>query len=361
MTGTTQRSVAQRSAGRRALGAVLAYRPPQKFLPALATIVVFLAMFGVGSIHFQGFASWQVFLNLFVDNAFLLVVAVGMTFVIISGGIDLSVGSVVGLSTMVSAFLIEKQHWPAVPVMLVVLLIGATLGFLMGYVIHVFDIQPFIATLAGMFFARGLCYVISTDSISINNDTINWFAQTQVPLGGSLHVSPSVVIALIVVAAGIYVLHHTRFGRSVYAVGGGEQSALLMGLAVSRTKIGVYTLSGFCAAVGGLLFTFYTGSGYDLTAVGMELDAIAAVVIGGTLLTGGAGYVVGTVFGVLIYGLIQTFINFDGTLSSWWTRIFIGTLLLIFILLQRLITSGRLRRRRPAIPEPAAAAAPVPG
>ena len=136
---------------------------------------------------------------------------------------------------------------------------------------------------------------------------------------------------------GAYVLHYTRFGRNVYAIGGSKQSALLMGLPVARTTVLVYTVSGFCAALGGILLSFYTLSGFGSLAVGMELDAIAAVVIGGTLLTGGSGYLAGSVVGVLVLGLIQTLISFDGTLSSWWTRIFIAGLLLVFILLQRLV------------------------
>jgi simple sugar transport system permease protein len=332
------------------LASVLSYRPPQRFVPVLATLFVFFGMFAIGSFKFTGFASGQVFLNLFIDNAFLIVLAVGMTFVILTGGIDLSVGSVVGLSTMISAALLQKAHWPALVVIVLVLAVGSLLGFLMGCAIHFFEIQPFIMTLTGLFFARGLCYVISTDSISITDPTYTWLAQTEIPLPGGLHVSPSVVIALVVVAVAVYVLHYTRFGRSVYAVGGGEQSAKLMGLRVGRTKVAVYTISGFCASLGGLLFAFYLLSGYSLSAVGGELDTIASVVIGGTLLTGAYGYVVGTVIGVLVLGLIQTFITFQGTLSTWWTKISIGVLLLVFILLQRAISSRRSHRARKAPP-----------
>jgi simple sugar transport system permease protein len=150
------------------------------------------------------------------------------------------------------------------------------------------------------------------------------------------------IIALLTVAAATYVLARTRFGRTVYAIGGSESSAMLMGLRVAFTKVGVYVISGFCASLGGLLFALYTSSGWSLNAVGMELDAIAAVVIGGTLLTGGRGFVIGSLLGVLVLGTIQTFISFDGTLSSWWTRIAIGVLLLVFVVIQRLAT----RRQR---------------
>ncbi|MEV7971026.1 galactofuranose ABC transporter, permease protein YjfF [Sphaerisporangium sp. NPDC088356] len=310
---------------------------PRKYVPVLVTTGLFLAMFVIGGIRYEGFAGGQVVLNVFIDNAFLLVVAAGMTFVILTGGIDLSVGSVVALSTMISATLVTNHGWPAPAVIALVLVIGAALGLGMGAIIHYFEIQPFIVTLAGMFLARGLCYTISTDSISITDPTFTAFAQTKVPLGAGVWVSPSVVIAMVTVLVGAYVLHYTRLGRNVYAVGGSEQSALLMGLPVARTKIAVYTISGFCSALGGVLLSFYMLSGYGLHAVGMELDAIAAVVIGGTLLTGGSGYLLGTVLGVLVLGLIQTIISFEGTLSSWWTKIFIGLLLFAFILLQRLI------------------------
>jgi simple sugar transport system permease protein len=309
----------------------------QRYLPILATLALLIGMYGLGAARYEGFTAGQVALNILIDYAFLLVVAIGMTFVILTGGIDLSVGAVVALSTLVSATLMTKQGWPAFAVIPLVLALGGLLGFGMGAVIHFFELQPFIVTLAGMFLARGLCYTISTESISITDGFYTAMAQTPVPLPGGLHVSISVVIALVILAVAAYVLHYTRLGRTVYAVGGSEQSAMLMGLPVARTKITVYTISGLCSALGGVLLAFYTLSGNALDAVGMELDAIAAVVIGGTILTGGSGYLIGTVLGVLVLGIIQTLITFEGTLSSWWTRIVIGALLFLFIVLQRLV------------------------
>jgi simple sugar transport system permease protein len=306
-----------------------------RYAPTLATVGLFLAMFAVGAGMYPSFLSGQVFLNLFIDNTFLIVLAVGMTFVILTGGIDLSVGAVVALSMMVSATLLQ-QGWNAGAVIILVLLIGGGLGLLMGLIIQHFEIQPFIVTLAGMFLARGLCYVISLDSIPVTEGFFTGMAQAQIPLPGDLFVSPGVLLAIAIVAIAFYVLHHTRFGRTVYAIGGNEHSAMLMGLAVTRTKVLVYAISGLCSAIAGILFSFYSLSGYSLAAQGMELDAIAAVVIGGTLLTGGTGYVLGSVVGVLVLGIVQTFIAYDGTLSSWWTKIVIGGLLLVFILLQRL-------------------------
>ncbi|MFB9450174.1 sugar ABC transporter permease YjfF [Dactylosporangium vinaceum] len=313
--------------------------------PVLATGVLLLIMYSVGVVRYKGFDDTQVVLNIFIDNAFLLVVAVGMTFVILTGGIDLSVGAVVALTTMITATLLEKGINPAL-VVLVALAVGGIIGLGMGAIIHFFDIQPFIATLAGMFLARGTCYVISTDSIPITNETWNTIASDKIRFGG-FHIGWSVVISGVVVIAAAYVLAYTRLGRNIYALGGNQQSAMLMGLPVGRTKIAVYTISGLCSALGGILLTFYTPSGYGLNALGMELDAIAAVVIGGTVLTGGSGFVLGTVLGVGVLGLIQSLITFQGTLSSWWTKIFIGTLLFVFIVLQRTVTRKKTARRTP--------------
>ncbi|HZF85152.1 MAG TPA: sugar ABC transporter permease YjfF, partial [Burkholderiaceae bacterium] len=207
-----------------------------------------------------------------------------------------------------------------------------------------FRLQPFIVTLAGMFLARGLCYLISIDSIAITQEGYTELAQWRLPLGESASLSVGAAIAIVVLLAGIFVAHYTPFGRTVYAIGGNEAAARLMGLPVRRTVVGAYALSGFCASLAGVIFTFYMLSGYGLHAVGMELDAIAAVVIGGTLLSGGVGYVAGTLFGVLMLGIIQTLIAFDGTLSSWWTRIVVGVLLFVFCLLQRFIATRVPRR-----------------
>ena len=319
------------------LANVARFSPPRRYLPVLGTFALFIGMFGVGGLRYEGFADPQVFLTLLLDNAFLIVLAVGMTFVILTGGIDLSVGSNVALSTLIAARTLELG-WPVVAVIGVVLLAGTLLGTAMGLLIHYFDIQPFIATLAGMFLARGLCYLISVDSIPIKDDTFSAIAFGSITLPGGYYLGWTAVFALVIVAVAAYVLSSTRFGRTVYALGGSEPSALLMGLPVAPTKVGVYAISGLCAALGGLLFALYTLSGYSLHAVGMELDAIAAVVIGGTLLTGGRGFVIGSLLGVLVLGTIQTFISFDGTLSSWWTRITIGVLVLVFVVAQRVLT-----------------------
>ncbi len=312
-----------------------------RFVPLLGTIAVFLLTATYGSVAYKGFFSAQVFLNLLIDNGFLLIVGVGMSFVILSGGIDLSVGSLIALTTMISAALVEHRHWSVWQTIPVVLLVGTIFGAFMGWLIQRFRLQPFIVTLAGMFLARGLCYLISIDSISITDPSYVSISEARFALWEGASISVGAIVALVMLAIGIWLAHATEFGRTVYAIGGSEPSALLMGLPVARTTILVYTFSGFCSALSGVVFTFYMLSGYGLHAVGLELDAIAAVVIGGTLLSGGVGYVFGTLFGVLILGLIQTLIAFDGSLSSWWTRIMIGALLFLFCLMQRAFEARR--------------------
>jgi len=310
-------------------------------LSVLVILALFVIMFGFGSFAYTGFFAPQNFLNLFIDNAYLLILAVGMTFVIIAGGIDLSVGSMLGLGTMLSAGLLQKAHLHPLLVILLVLLIGSALGFFHGLLIQLFDLPPFIITLAGYYMARGLCYVVSLETIPVTDKLFLTMANGRVPIWGDAFIKPYVVIAIVIVLAGAYVLRFTRFGRTVYAIGGNEQSALLMGLPVGRTKILIYSLSGFCAGLAGIVFTLYTSSGYALNGKGMELDAIASVVIGGTLLTGGAGSILGTVLGVLVYGTIQVLIMFQGTLNSWWTRIAIGFLVFVFCSLQRLFEARK--------------------
>ena len=313
------------------------------YFTSLVTVFLLVAMFAAGSVAYTGFFSLQVILNLLIDNAFLLVIAIGMSFVIISGGIDLSVGSVLALATMISAWLLQVAHWPPQLVIAVVLLLGALFGAAQGALIHYFKLQAFIVTLAGMFLARGLCYLISINSITIEDPMYLVMSQTQLNFLGGF-ISPSALIAIAMLALAIFIAHFTAFGRGVYAIGGNEQSALMMGLPVARTKMLVYAFSGFCAALAGVLFSFYMLSGYGLHAQGTELDAIAAVVIGGTLLTGGYGYIAGALSGVLVLGVIQTLIAFDGTLSSWWTKIVIGALLFVFCVVQRLMAMGAARK-----------------
>ncbi|MDR3162027.1 MAG: sugar ABC transporter permease YjfF [Spirochaetaceae bacterium] len=271
-----------------------------------------------------------------------LMSALGMTLVIISGGIDLSVGSIVALTTMIVSALTEFAHINPFIAILIALITGSVIGFLTGCIIAYWNVPPFIATLAGMFFARGACYLISIQSISISNKTLSDLAIWKLRFGagtGVPFISLNVIITFIMIAVVIYVSLHTKFGRDIYAIGGNEQSALLLGIPVRKTKIAIYTVNAFCSAVSGVVFSLYMLSGYGLHGQGMEMDAIAAVVIGGTLLSGGVGYVYGSVFGSLTIAIIQALIMFNGRINSWWTKITVGVLLLLFIGLQRFIVA----------------------
>jgi galactofuranose transport system permease protein len=313
----------------------LAARLRGRYLSPIASVVLFAALFGTVIVRYDFASPAQVFLNLLVDNAHLIVLAVGMTFVILTGGIDLSVGSVVALSTVILAKTLQSG-WPAPVAIATVLIVGPLLGLLMGTVIEFFELQPFIVTLAGMFLARGLCYVISVNSLPIKDPLLRGLGLKYLYLYEDKFIRWSVVIALAIVAVAAFVLHKTRFGRTVYAIGGSRQSAQLMGLAAARTQISVYVISGFCAALAGLLLGVQKLSGYSLNGVGLELDAIAAAVIGGVLLSGGVGFVLGALIGVLVLGSIQVLVTAEN-LDSYWTRIMTGILLLIFVLVQRVL------------------------
>lgn len=305
--------------------------------PAIVTAMLFVALFLAGSIQFDGFGSSRVIFNLFSDNAFLGICAIGMTFVILSGGIDLSIGAVVALSSVMSAVLIENFGWHPMQAFPFVILCGTLFGTGMGSLIHFFQLQPFIVTLAGMFLARSLATIISEQSIPINHSFYESVNQFGILLPGQAWFGSASIILLVVFMLALWFLHLTRTGGYIYSLGGNTQSAALIGVPIAKTTILIYALSSTLAAISGIVYSFYTSSGYALAGLGLELDAIAAVVIGGTLLTGGFGYVHGTLFGVLIMGLIQTWISFHGSLNSWWTKIVIGGLVLVFIGLQRLL------------------------
>ena len=306
------------------------------YIAIYATIALFILLFLIGSVLYRGFFSTQVIANLFIDNAYLIVVAIGEAVAILTGGIDLSVGSMIAFVSMITASLLQKGVNPIL-VIIIVLIVGIAFGTVQGVLIQKFKLHPWIVTLAGMFFARGASYIISIDTIIIDNPVFTKISSFRISILPDAFISINVVVSLLVVIGAYYMLKFTKFGRTVYAIGGNENSAKLMGLPVERTKILVYTFSGFCSSLGGLLFTIYTLSGYGLHCNGMEMDAIAACVIGGIILTGGYGYIIGPLFGVLTTGIIQSLIMFDGTLNSWWTKIAVGMLLFIFIVLQRII------------------------
>ncbi len=327
----------------------LALLRDRRFLPVAGTTLTFVLMLGFGQFRYStdrgDFVDMRLFTNLLADNAYLLVLAIGMTFVILAGGIDLSVGAVVALTGLVVA----KLFLVGVPLPIVLLcgvLVGTAIGCLIGVMVRYFGVQPFIASLAGMFLARGLCNVVSVESISIDDKTFGAMAFWRIKVGdgpSSWSINLSIIVALVLLVIAFVVLHYTRFGRSVYGLGAGDGGAAvrLMGLNAGRNLLWVYIINGTCAGIAGILFALYTKSGYNLTGIGMELDAIAAVVIGGAYLLGGSGFVLGSAVGVFVYGLIQVMLAREG-LTSWWTKVFIGAVLLGFVILQRAVM---LRRR----------------
>ncbi len=312
----------------------------RKYIPLFATAGVFIILYGIASFLYDGFFSVLVVTNILSDNAYLGVIAIGMTFVILTGGIDLSVGSVFAFATILIASMAEQGYSPELAILLAVVL-GLIFGLLQGVLIHTFKMPPFLVTLGGMFFARGAAFMVSMESIGIYNDFYDLVLdKANLWISEEVFLPASTVFFLVVFVIALYIAHLTRFGRSIYAIGGSEDSALLMGLPVGIVKVLVYGINGMCSALGGVLYTFFTGSGNPSNGVGLELDVIASVVIGGTLLSGGVGYVVGTLMGVLIYGTIQCALIFDGRLNSWWLRIAIGVLLLLFILMQRVLSKN---------------------
>lgn len=325
----------------------------------MITIILFIVMYVAGMIIFseQGFAKPQMFMNLFISNAGLIVIGCGMTLVMITGGIDISVGSVTALVCMVTAYSMENKGMNPFVALAFSLGIGLLFGLLQGYLISYLEIQPFIVTLAGLFLGRGLTAMVSTDMISIKNELfLKWATyRINLPFGTTTrrgkfvpaYIYPSVIIAILIVIIIAIMLKYSKFGRKLYAIGGNQQSALMMGLNVKKTKFQAYILDGLLCGIGGFLFCLNSCAGFVEQAKGLEMDAISAAVIGGTLLSGGVGTVVGTTFGVLIKGTITSLITTQGTLSSWWVRIVLSALLCFFIVLQAIF--AKLKGKGPKV------------
>ena len=315
------------------------FKFPMRYVPISATILVFFVVYLIGIVSFDNFGSPQVFMNLFINNAYLGIAAIGTALVILTGGIDLSVGSIIAFTSILIAKMISTGC-NALWAIALALVIGILFGMLQGWLIHNFSLPPFLVTLAGMFFIRGCGFIVSEESKGIKNDPVFNFIQDNlsITLAKGLHLRFIVILYLVVLIAAIIFSQRTRAGRNIYAIGDNELAATLMGIPVGRTKIMAYTIAGFCSALAGVVYAIYLKAGNPLNCVGLEMDAIAAVVIGGTLLTGGVGYVFGSLFGVLVLGLIQTLIQFNGHINSWWTRIIVGLLVLAFIFMQNLIT-----------------------
>ncbi|MCD0443159.1 hypothetical protein LO763_05890 [Glycomyces sp. A-F 0318] len=314
-------------------------------LPTAAAVTIFIGMIVYGEAAYGRIVQFNTLSNLLINNAHLIILAVGLTFVILTGGIDLSVGAVIAFSS-VAGVMLMNAGWDPWLAMGLMVLIGTAFGAASGVLIQYFHVQPFIATLAMMFLGRGLASILSTVPERLADDSPVRELGTQIklydgPKVNDVAITPGVIIAAVVVAAAFFVLHRTRTGRTVYAIGGSEQSAALMGLPVPATKMWVYIISGTLAGLAAVVYTARLGSAQNITGIGWELDAIAATVIGGTLLTGGAGFVLGSVVGALVLGLMNVLITRDGGIPPEATTIITGGILLVFVLLQRAVLARR--------------------
>ena len=318
------------------------------------TIVIFFLMY-IGAVLFQGggFSKPQMFFNILNANAALIITACGMSIVMISGGIDISVGGVVALVSMCCAVYLDKTSSPNLLVsVLIAIGIGVAYGLVQGFLVAVLDIQPFIVSLAGMFFARGMTTIVNTAPFNVENQAFIALKDTRVnvPFLGSYnkkgiyvpaYIEIGVIVALVLVILLFVVLRWTKLGRSFYAVGGNKQSALMMGINVRRTKFLSHLICSTLAGIGGYVYFPHVGSGSASHAMGMEMNAIASSIIGGTLLTGGVGNIIGTFFGVLSLSTIQNIVASAGLDEAWWTGITIAAMLCIFLLIQSVVMAQK--------------------
>ncbi len=325
----------------------------------IITIVVFFVMY-IGAIVFQGkgFLKPQTFFNILNTNSALVITACGMSLVMICGGIDISVGGVVALVSMSCAVYLDRdvlnpEKYAGNPgkifvAILIALGIGLAFGLVQGFLVAYLDIQPFIVTLAGMFFARGMTTIVHTAPFNVENESFKALKDTRVVVPGfgsvnrlgnyvNAYVEIGVVVAVILVAVLFVVLRWTRLGRSFYAVGGNSQSALMLGINVKRTKFLAHLICGLLAGVAGFVYFMHVGSGSASHASGMEMNAIASSIIGGTMLTGGVGNIIGTFFGVLSLATIQNIVASAGLDQAWWTGITIAAMLCIFLIIQSVV------------------------
>ena len=319
------------------------------------TIVIFLLMY-IGAIVFQGsgFKKPQMFFNILNANAGLIITACGMSIVMITGGIDISVGGVVALVSMSCAVFLDKANGNLFVSMLIALGIGLAFGVIQGFLVAYVDIQPFIVSLAGMFFARGMTTIVSTTPFNVQNKNFVKLKQTRINVPGMgsynkkglyipAYVEIGVLVALAIVVILFVVLRKTKLGRAFYAVGGNQQSALMLGVNVKRTKFLSHVICGLLAGIGGYVYFLHVGSGAASHASGMEMNAIASSIIGGTMLSGGVGNIAGNLFGVLSLSTIQNIVSSAGLDQAWWTGITIAAMLCLFLLIQSIVIRQRKR------------------
>ncbi len=317
------------------------------------TIVIFFLMY-IGAIVFQGggFTKPQMFFNILNSNAALIITACGMSVVMICGGIDISVGGVVALVSMCCAVYLDQHDGSIIGSIFIALAIGVAYGLVQGFLVAYLDIQPFIVSLAGMFFARGMTTIVNTAPFNVADEEFNALKLTRinVPGMGSVnkkgiyvpaYVEIGVIVALLIVVLLFVVLRWTKLGRSFYAVGGNKQSALMLGINVQRTKFLSHMICSCLAGIGGYVYFLHVGSGSASHAMGMEMNAIASSIIGGTMLTGGVGNIIGTLFGVLSLSTIQNIVSSAGLDQAWWTGITIAAMLCIFLLIQSVVMAQK--------------------
>ena len=317
------------------------------------TIVIFFLMY-IGAIIFQGegFLKPQTFLSMLNANGALIITPCGMSLVMITGGIDISVGGVVALVSMCSAVYLDYHNGSILGAVLISLGIGLAFGIVQGYLVAYLDIQPFIVSLAGMFFARGMTTIVNTNPFNVQNKAFVALKDTRVIVPGlgsvnklgryvDAYVEIGVVVALLVVILMFIMLRWTKLGRGFYAVGGSQQSALMLGINVRRTKFLSHLICSLLAGIGGFVYFLHVGSGSASHAMGMEMNAIASSIIGGTMLTGGVGNIIGTFFGVLSLSTIQNIVSSAGLDQAWWTGITIAAMLCLFLVIQSVVMARK--------------------
>ncbi len=320
------------------------------------TMVVFFAMY-IGAILFQGagFLKPQTFFNILNANAALIILSCGMSLVMITGGIDISVGGVTALVSMCCAVYLDYKGGNVAMAALIALAIGLGFGLVQGWLVAYLDIQPFIVTLAGMFFARGMTTIVNTNPFNVANEEFVALKNTRVIIPGmgsvnklgkyvNAYVEIGVIVAILVVIILFCVLEWTKLGRNFYAVGGNSQSALMLGINVKRTRFIAHLLCGILAGIGGFVYFLHVGSGSASHASGAEMNAIASSIIGGTMLTGGVGNIIGTFFGVLSLSTIQNIVSSAGLDEAWWTGITVAAMLCLFLVIQSVVMSIRKKR-----------------
>lgn len=321
----------------------------------LITIVVFFVMY-IGAMVFlkAGFLKPQTFFNILNANASLIIVSCGVSLVMITGGIDISVGGVVALVSMCCAVYLDQHDGNIFGAIMIALAIGLAFGIVQGFLVAYLDIQPFIVSLAGMFFARGMTTIVNTNPFNVVNEQFVALKDTRIiiPFMGTVnklgkyvnaYVEIGVVVAIIIVVLFFCLLRWTKLGRSFYAVGGNKQSALMLGINVKRTKFISHLLCSLMAGIGGFVYFLHVGSGSASHAMGMEMNAIASSIIGGTMLTGGVGNIIGTFFGVLSLSTIQNIVSSAGLDQAWWTGITIAAMLCLFLVVQSIVIARKKR------------------